>query len=496
MEIDKTVLNAIRGVFRREITNAESAEIYAKKNLDFVSNLLNKSSSLIEKFESVKIINENFNTSFSIFTKSKNIINFFNIILIKAKSHTSKVRIAMNCFDKNGINSVTYSFPLFCSFNIGDNRFLNYLSLMGIKYNGTHEKNGKLMDEFEIKLNNYEKDMAKYIQENYTVTDNDIENFKRLYEEYIRYYFNSNTNYVNIDENGMQAILNGMDFYLRQNVLFVESCISEQNEKRKHDEILLCQRGSEVHAKSDVPSKKYWVEHSRILDKEELQKQKNILMDMLRKEQLEKIATPDELIIYNYAKTSGIIEATKIIKEIDAVIDLLLEETDAKEKEYLINDCKEFFNRLANLLNTINASDELDEDVCDLYFSTNDIENVDKCWFIKDLSNIRYESLNSILNNLELIKKGMLPKSKIKSLKGHTGFKEIKDDQIRIVYNHVQKRIIVILGVFIKKADNDIETYNKLIGRSLELTSKEYSDAVYSYFIDYVNENARIGSRK
>ena len=127
-----------------------------------------------------------------------------------------------------------------------------------------------------------------------------------------------------------------------------------------------------------------------------------------------------------------------------------------------------------------------------LYYSSNS-DNPEKCYFIKDLLIIREESLKRIEDLLEDFKKGV--SNKLKPLKNTHGFSEIKDDQIRIVFKPMGEDAATILGVFIKKDDNDPLMYRKILARPIAEINDDYSIQVEDFYKKYIEENSRKGTR-
>ena len=94
-----------------------------------------------------------------------------------------------------------------------------------------------------------------------------------------------------------------------------------------------------------------------------------------------------------------------------------------------------------------------EEETINLYYSTNSYDP-NKCYFINDLMALREESLQSVLDLINDFKNGK--KSRIKMLSGYHGLFELKSDQIRIVLKLMDNQNYSVMGVFIKKADNDM----------------------------------------
>ena len=128
-----------------------------------------------------------------------------------------------------------------------------------------------------------------------------------------------------------------------------------------------------------------------------------------------------------------------------------------------------------------------------LYYATNEIEP-EKSYFVRDLLKIREESLERILELINNFKNGDI--SKVKYLANETPSFELKDDQIRIILKHIKNNNYSVMGVFIKKSDNNRSAYNNILARPLASIDDEYSREVENYYMDYIENNKRSGSRK
>ena len=128
-----------------------------------------------------------------------------------------------------------------------------------------------------------------------------------------------------------------------------------------------------------------------------------------------------------------------------------------------------------------------------LYYATNEIEP-EKSYFVRDLLKIREESLERILELINNFKNGDI--SKIKYLNNDMRLLELKDDQIRIILKRIDSNNYSVQGVFIKKKDSDPKTYSNINNRPLASIDDEYSREVENYYMDYIENNKRSGSRK
>ena len=124
-----------------------------------------------------------------------------------------------------------------------------------------------------------------------------------------------------------------------------------------------------------------------------------------------------------------------------------------------------------------------------VYYSTNSW-NPTKCYFVKDLMDIREESLATILSLIEEFKAG--DRSKIKIISDAL---EIKYDQIRIILKNIKANNYSLMGVFIKKDNNDRLAYNNILNRPMAEINDLYSEQVEAFYQEYIANNKRNGSR-
>ena len=75
--------------------------------------------------------------------------------------------------------------------------------------------------------------------------------------------------------------------------------------------------------------------------------------------------------------------------------------------------------------------------------------------------------------------------------------RELRNDQIRIIYSHIKDNYYKIDGVFVKKDDNDLKRYRNLNNRDKNNKILDYQDEeeVYQKIIEYCNNFKRKGNR-
>lgn len=127
-----------------------------------------------------------------------------------------------------------------------------------------------------------------------------------------------------------------------------------------------------------------------------------------------------------------------------------------------------------------------------LYYSSNNL-GADKCFFVKDLENMREESYSTVLDLIKEFKSGNT--KNLKYLSTNSNFMELKEDQVRIVLKPLGNKNYSVMGAFIKKSDNDRPTYENLFKRPVAKIDPEYSLQVENYYITFLEENKRKGSR-
>ena len=122
---------------------------------------------------------------------------------------------------------------------------------------------------------------------------------------------------------------------------------------------------------------------------------------------------------------------------------------------------------------------------------------------MKDVPFEYYETISELIDNFINNK---LSKKEIKLLKNNgklTQFIELKYDQVRIILKHIQDNIYCVMGIGVKKSNNDITMYKNLANRpipnisSSEKLSKEVSlSGLAKQEIDkLVTEKGRKGTR-
>lgn len=137
---------------------------------------------------------------------------------------------------------------------------------------------------------------------------------------------------------------------------------------------------------------------------------------------------------------------------------------------------------LLNYYNTINTFDVIDDN--DVVTEDNEVvseethqkktliyshgNNNDKAKIISDMKDAPQEYYETIAKLINDFVADNLSKKQIKSLKSNgklTQFIELKDDQVRIVLKHIKDNIYCVMGVGVKKSNNDMNMYRNLANR-------------------------------
>ena len=132
--------------------------------------------------------------------------------------------------------------------------------------------------------------------------------------------------------------------------------------------------------------------------------------------------------------------------------------------------------------------------------------NVSRSRLISDMSDIPYEYYETVYDLIDGFKNGKLSKKEIKSLSSSSKMKghiELRYDQVRIMLKHVKDNIYCVLGVFVKKSDNDRSSYKSIVERNLPNIKTEQdiksqlalSEYVEKELENLVNTESRKGTR-
>lgn len=173
--------------------------------------------------------------------------------------------------------------------------------------------------------------------------------------------------------------------------------------------------------------------------------------------------------------------------------------------KYLI--IREYYNSLTNieLIDNDNEDEtnslDLDNNPRKLVFSHpfNNPTNIRLISDLKDIPEEYYQTIFDLLNSFLENKK----KTKFLVNENNSKYQELKDDQIRIIMHHLSNNIFCIVGVFIKKSDNDMKMYKAMFNRLLvDISTKEKENQeielgqiALQKLKNIVDEKARKGTR-
>ena len=126
------------------------------------------------------------------------------------------------------------------------------------------------------------------------------------------------------------------------------------------------------------------------------------------------------------------------------------------------------------------------------------------------MSVIPYENYQEIYDLLMNFKNGNISNKMIKTIHNanknakNDGYKELKSDDIRIIIKHLRENIYCVVGVFIKKANNEPTMCRKIMNRMIpdisteeKLTTQlELSKMYEEELSELVEEKARTNGRR
>lgn len=171
--------------------------------------------------------------------------------------------------------------------------------------------------------------------------------------------------------------------------------------------------------------------------------------------------------------------------------------------KYLI--IREYYNSLINIElieDEITTQDIDDNNPRKLVFShpTNNPTSIRLISDLKDIPEEYYQTIFDLLNNFLEKKKNT---KFLVNDKNNSKYQELKDDQIRIIIQHLSNNIFCIIGVFIKKSDNDMKMYKTMFNRLIvDISTKEKENQeielgqiALQKLKSIVDEKARKGTR-
>lgn len=121
-----------------------------------------------------------------------------------------------------------------------------------------------------------------------------------------------------------------------------------------------------------------------------------------------------------------------------------------------------------------------------------------------DIMEIAKENLDKVKLLLNKLRTDTLVGNESKALienKKFKGYKELRKDQIRIIYTHLGDNNYLIVGVGTKKTDNDLTLYKKMIDRNINYDVENIEEKIKENekikikINNYIEKNQRKGSR-
>ncbi len=185
----------------------------------------------------------------------------------------------------------------------------------------------------------------------------------------------------------------------------------------------------------------------------------------------------------------------------DVKIDVLKE---YKKKFKLYKKCRDFFDDQIKNIKEENYLEEKEEFIDETVVKTNFLFAMsnDMSYIERDLKTVPEEYYDKIKELLLQKRYGLTKKTNDKQLINNEKlkqFRELKEDQIRIIYRNSYNNSIIILGVGVKKSDVDRNLYDRLAKRNNfvnDNTLKLNDDSkTLEKVLEICNQNKRKGNR-
>lgn len=197
-------------------------------------------------------------------------------------------------------------------------------------------------------------------------------------------------------------------------------------------------------------------------------------------------------LLYNYSK-----DLNQLVNYQDKELRNLI--TDEFQKYLAIY--KYLRNHMDSEIEKYNLSITTDDeqyapDAIELYYSLREGQAINT-YFESDLKDIPNDLYDEIKDLLTRFKKGTLSQTEMKILTGPAlGMNEIKKDQIRIMFKHIEKNKYVIVGIFLKKSDNLLKEYVKMNERqsTYYIAAEECEPTIFKIIDEEKHYGGRINS--
>lgn len=367
-KINKSLFNLIKkelNIFvsnRREIIKM----IDAITNLYIRSMLKHEPCNLAKHEDLFKMI---FGKDFSIGTlTTKNFIEEMKAKRAAVEMEIAKLETIRASLKNGGMADVSYSLPFLCFAVSSWEPDLSYIMLSGIKINGIKDKyrRPELVDSTEDVLTTYESMMSQLIEDDYTISFDNAQQFIVLYISYLTTFHNRRVvKWSDKDDLENQSKFDSSLILLMRSLIgYLVLCetglsmtLEESNALVK--EILEADKNKSLatvtyeFAKSSIEKyRKLAVDAKKVSETEKLISEEPANEEATYEETLADLRTnrltDEELELYSVAQ--GIASTESIRDDIDAVLAMLLEVTNEEDETELLEDLSKAFASLLKVL--------------------------------------------------------------------------------------------------------------------------------------------------
>lgn len=246
---------------------------------------------------------------------------------------------------------------------------LQYLILSGIKTNGESTKN--VSDETEKKLYLLEVKMAALIDHEFMVNESDITLFLELYSKYLDVYFESMEKYLLSSEDMLE---------LKQRVMkeitkYLKSYKKENNSKLVKNPIYSFIQNGKVVKKCDLEQFRILLDNIDMSENQKLDYYRQMVNLIRRCEAEEKTnklnklkekLLGEDVELLEKARMSGNIEITEVLREINALLELLVD-SDLEENKDLVLELDTYVDFLREKFSKKESKPTFDTDLLIYY---------------------------------------------------------------------------------------------------------------------------------
>ena len=228
MLVNKTAINNVRNSVKALIKEIDATLNILKKALESTDLFDDPETTLEDRTNIIGTLNSVCDSSFRfmdsdafIRTTIKDSMKYYEIM-------KRKYQTLIDGLSFDGIHKVTYGLPLLTISCFGRNLSYPYLMITGIKTNAQlKSQNDELFKNGESALFLKEIELAQYIDDNYRINIDEVEKFIDCYKEYIEaFYHNKNHSYERRLEEIMDKILLPMALY----VIYTETGLEKIND--------------------------------------------------------------------------------------------------------------------------------------------------------------------------------------------------------------------------------------------------------------------------